>query len=886
MPNFLLRKSTGELEIVSGTEPFTVTPGSGVGQYDIYRLDNGATVTLEGEPVVDTDPPNLSGFSIQLDANQAVLSWTSDEASGTAFWVCTTTVTTPSVAQIKAGLNASGGDAEASGQVPVQAGGAQTAPAVDGLVDGETYSFHLVQEDPAGNASAVLSGTVSLPAVDTTAPVLSGVQAVLSGTQARLLWSSDEASGAGYWVLTTSAIAPSATQILAGQTNSGETATASGIQAVSAVGVQPEQAVSGLAPGTYHFHLIQRDASGNISPRVSTTGLTVANSDGVSAAINIFNRSEHQLAPECVSMEISVTGFETPGPAGGQVYNPQYHELYYFWDFGDDYAFSAPTNLIEQHKAAGTGYGAKVSHTFRAPGTYAVTCRVIEPSTGLSTTASISVTVADPEEVFAGLNTIFVSPSSDWSNEQPGARRMTNLNDALGSIQGSQTGPKRIMLNRGEVFTFSGREYGNAGSGSSLPSTHIVAASGDGSKPVVNMNGMFLWRDNGTSGSGYDKDLVVQGIEFRGPWNSVTETGGNQTAFFIWDNSPRQFLVDDCGFDGFDIALYLEGQEDMRAFYAVNDCSITNWRSYGILYGGGEGLAVLGSQVACDPQAAVGGDQNGQHNNQGPLRISRGNKVIITNCDFFTRTGWTGGPQFRHIQPAVRNNVSGQPGYFSNIQCSSFEGGYAVLDWSPQGGDTAPAVNSIVEKCYILGNHQTWAPVNTRMAGLTVRNNIIVYPNASRAAGPNNPFSFMQTQTAPGTNPPEGQSAPIRFYNNTCVNLLAPENFGGTVSAYAGSPAFTDVRASNNLLHQPNIGVAPDAPVESTTVLWIPREDGYRSYVQPLMPETATPHDTVASYRPQTGSAALGDALNGDVSYDDFFGNERPQYPSRGAQEA
>jgi len=44
--DYLLRKTTGELEVVTGTEPFTITPLAGPGTYDVFRLDNGGQITL------------------------------------------------------------------------------------------------------------------------------------------------------------------------------------------------------------------------------------------------------------------------------------------------------------------------------------------------------------------------------------------------------------------------------------------------------------------------------------------------------------------------------------------------------------------------------------------------------------------------------------------------------------------------------------------------------------------------------------------------------------------------------------------------------------------------------------------------------------------------
>jgi hypothetical protein len=634
--------------------------------------------------------------------------------------------------------------------------------------------------------------------------------------------------------------------------------------------------------------LIQRDASGNISARVSTTGVTVAGSDGVSAQINIFNRSQHHVAPEAVSMEISVEGFATQGPASGAVYNPQYHELYYFWDFGENYRFSAPENLIDAHKNSGVAYGPKVSHTYRIPGTYTVSCLVVEPASGRSTTAVLEVIVADPNTVFAGLNTVFVSPSSDFSNAPDGARGARSLEEAFGLIGGTGLAPKRIMLNRGEIFAYGGRWFG-LDYESSLPSTHVVAGPGNGANPRVVMSGGIAWNDKATSGNGADKDFIWQNIDLEGPWDSVSETGSNVTAFTHFDRPPRLQLFDGCSFDGFEIAFYAANNDPNIAhrFVAMNDCAITNWRSYGVLYGVGVGLALTGTKIACHPQASVGGSQDGLHNEQGPLRFHVGDNLLISNCDFFNRIGWSKVGSFQSIQPCVRQNVSGKPGFFSNIQASSFEGGAGVVEYTVEAGLTPGPINAVLEKCYLLANHQSWGGVRSQMAGLTVRNNIIVFPSASRDATIIDPFGFVEMAYQSGGSA-EAYSAPVRVHNNTYVNLMQPDDYLGesfAITEFAAASQFSNARSDNNLIYQPNTGMTADGPLETSPVLWTPREAGYQTRRQGLIVSTATAHDTVATFRPQAGSDALGDALNGDVAYDDFLGNQRPQYAARGARE-
>jgi hypothetical protein len=117
---------------------------------------------------------------------------------------------------------------------------------------------------------------------DTTAPVLSNpVDTVTGSTTASLSVDTDEGNGTLYWVVTTSATAPSKAQVKAGQNHLGAAAADSGSQAVSATGAQEiTGGASGLASNTAYFaHFMHEDAEGNQSNVVSGDGFTTYDAD-------------------------------------------------------------------------------------------------------------------------------------------------------------------------------------------------------------------------------------------------------------------------------------------------------------------------------------------------------------------------------------------------------------------------------------------------------------------------------------------------------------------------------------------------------------------------------------------------------------------------------
>jgi hypothetical protein len=203
-----------------------------------------------------------------------------DEGNGTLFCVITTSATSPSVAQVKAGNDHTGTAAafaagSGSGQA-VSATGTQTVN-VTGLADSTAYYAHFVHTDAAANDSTVSTDatgdTTDTP--DTTAPVLSSPVGTTTGaTTATVGATTDEGNGTLYVVVTTSATAPSASQIKAGQDHTGAAAVFDDSQAVSSTGAKTFSATGLTASTAYRAHLVHTDAAANDSNIVTSAEFT------------------------------------------------------------------------------------------------------------------------------------------------------------------------------------------------------------------------------------------------------------------------------------------------------------------------------------------------------------------------------------------------------------------------------------------------------------------------------------------------------------------------------------------------------------------------------------------------------------------------------------
>jgi len=637
-----------------------------------------------------------------------------------------------------------------------------------------------------------------------------------------------------------------------------------------------------------------------IDPPIGPDGGDPLADNGASAEITITRGPALAAAPFGVFFEVTgFTGFNAAGPGPGEAYDARYHDLYFMWNFDDDYTYSAPQNVRPEHLSAGRTTGPVVSHTYRTPGSYNPSVLIIEPATGKYCTAYLAdpLSVSDPNAAFPGTNTLYVDATDGGAGAPPGALILGSFDAAISAIKGQERNPKRIMLRRDQAYTFSGTNVG-FGSGDLLPSLHIVAAPGSGARPVLNVTGQTIWYDAATSG--IDKDFVVTDIALTGLWDATTETGTALTFVLLGDNPPTLVVLDKCYCSGFDMVFNnalsaVNGETSCKIF---NDTTITNWREYGVFEGKALHTAFTGSSVVQDINARSGGPFDGTRNQQGAFRSgnSYGN-TIAQGSEFFSRAGWfeqgTSSGYFT-VQDAFRyNSIPVAETAKLNIQGCYLEGGYDVLTIGHMNRGPGVAINGMVEKTTLVSAFSTTRLALIEYGGTTLRNNLMVFADAPVTHPSFDPRDFVGVD-AYGANP-NNINSPIRVYNNTMINLRSAANYTGTEIAATeyseeGATTHADVLFANNVIHQPNLTspITADAPLNLVNDGdWgAPYYNGYISDVFPtLQTQWANPADTLASFAPLLGSAALGDADNDPVAHDDFYGNSRPQYPSRGAFE-
>lgn len=593
----------------------------------------------------------------------------------------------------------------------------------------------------------------------------------------------------------------------------------------------------------------------------------------VFADITIINRSSEQISPENVMFGTVLTGFDTAGPIGAEVYDASLHEVYRHWNYGDSYTYQHVTKVPTPFRNSQFGFGPIGSHTYRAPGVYTVTCMITEPSSGKLYIATRDITISDPDTVFSDdAQTIVLDTNNAIHPTYPNALVYTTCDAIIAAIKAlnDETIPIRVIVKAAQSFTISTPDIGR----SNWPTVHFLAEPG--TPPIFTPTAeMVVWDNNG---SFFDKDLVMQGIEVIGAWNPVNETGSiDKNMMHFIRNAPTTALFDNVVIrDAGDSALYTQIASFADNYRIIaNDCFIDGWRNFGVYAASITSLTLTGTKIEQNPLANAGGPKDDQHNNHGPIRIARANSsthVIAHSSQFYSRNSWnpTSGPPYGQ-QPCWRYDTSGVGGSFLSLHCNVFEGGDEVMVFGVQSGDTNSTINAIIAQNYLLATHQSRRGFKTEKPGMTFRNNIITAPSPTAKIAPGF-VSFLLFASDGDT------AAPIKSYNNTLIS-----HSSNVVTEDGGDGGFLAVDVDNNVLYL--VGSTSDGPLD-TTQLFTPSELGYKDEFTALEPAYATPAAEVWGGGLLAGAGALADAdLLKPHAWDDFFGVERPVAPSRGAME-
>lgn len=616
-------------------------------------------------------------------------------------------------------------------------------------------------------------------------------------------------------------------------------------------------------------------------------------------------RSNLQTAPEAFTFDVTTTGFTSNIAAGVDgSYDDGFHDLLIFWDYGEGYDFTAPTQVLAMdvvdggdRKDARYSIGPLAAMVYRADGNKVVRCAVYEPSSDswgqgiyyIGGGTPDTPTIAAATATYPTFQTIFVDTGSIYTGAPTGAILRNDINAAMDEMM-SLTVAARIILRRGQTHTVTGgRNLARYGTKPALVSWRIEASDpADGARPILDLDdagftpGGTLFNDALRAGSASvtDQDAIFQNLDLRGLWDSTTETGDAVTFYGAFDQSGQYVLFDGCVASGWRILSNTGTSNEKHATY--NDCDVSDWQLYGLTYDSSQEsvINVLGCQVAQHVDALAGGPTSpaNTRNNQGSARVAASSRVYVHQSDMFCNTGGTPRGALFDPQPCLRilqNMTSGgKKGYICG---GVYEGGVTTITaGNSEEGNVDVNVNLRISGPLVIGGWQTGTGIGINYSGVTIEGGVTVFPSVYRdgtALGGSTGYApaFLRASRSNATGLASAYSDPVRYTNWTMINLCTDADItnGGSASPIVdtGVGSITVVQ-SNNVVHQPNIGTPQTTFAPLTRVQMVtPRYSGYKdATVTPAAGlSKATPAIAGSVYVPASGSSAIDAATTGHI---------------------
>ena len=655
------------------------------------------------------------------------------------------------------------------------------------------------------------------------APSLSAATDVfVSSTSGAGTVTTDTGSGTLYYVLSSSATAPSAAQIKAGNDHTGAAAVASGSQAVSTTGSQATASITGLTEDTtYYLHFVHNAAVGD-SNVASGDGFTtpMAGSWTETAGATISTVTMGTItAPAPVWFEAtSLTGFDT---SSGSPYDPQAIDIEFIWTVQGAplSAFSAPQNMVTGWNDPNTMYGKQVSFCFPQAGSYTVELRAYERSSGKSTALTgggvISTTVVVAAPSYSSGNTVVFSSDGDFTGA-PAGTQISSLS-ALNSEIASRTSAGFRLSIKPNVTHPDFRCYI---SGNGLLEYVDTWTAGEKATLEMDFQGFgadvagFEWEIGGTTSTG---QITFRDLKFISNWDPQTETGyGAATAFekIASITNRVDVMIYGCEFAGLSFVNVVT-----RDFGGVDECRlmmadniVRDWRGYGIgsfpLADSRAWYSFLGNRVAMDPLALHGGDkESGLQIDHGGIRITNAQRLHIAQNDIFTFTGWSGTPT--DANGAIRAHSSVEPNSGSVAERNVIEGGKFAFEWDGQNtGQPELGGTHLIARNLHIGTAKTNGIGRLHFGGTILRNNICVFPDVPMFKG------ITEFYDANPENPQASNQQPFGFYNNSFVSL---ETDGARPLSLSATSYWNTFINDNNIHYR--LGGTSDGPLDTSTAI-------------------------------------------------------------------
>ena len=536
----------------------------------------------------------------------------------------------------------------------------------------------------------------------------------------------------------------------------------------------------------------------------------------------------NEYAPHRCSFDLAVTGFDGESDQT-EYWRADTHRVWYLHNFGDFGArFTVADRIEGEHKDRNVAVGQQAVHVYRAAGSYFyyVFCYDRAGNWG-----SASQVITVKEDDYTADETVIIAHDGDFSGAPYATprNRLTSLTEFDDWSPVAGVTRLKVWMKRGGIYPES------ANGMMTKPETITMVGYGPGEKPQINIATRIFHNM---------PVLKVQGIKFYGGWNANTEMPDDPSVSPIGFNPGIYFsgltfeaLFDDCEDDGTAAAFYPSTDDGYMCLHEQKRTNHKDFMFFGAIRNGT--AAIVGCSEVQVPDALNGGQDRGALKDDGPrvylrnahqgIRAADVFNIIITNCDFFSRQGWTLQNIFLD-NPVFRLNTgveSYTPGRRISVNRCHIEGSIADTNLAYK---QYPA-NCMMEQCRFVFDPTAQVGMQLEHMGWTVRDNILILADtpATPYKGPS-PYVFkVGSDDLPADVASEWDTR-TEIYSNTIVDLRSQANAPSTLDLVV--PARTGVQApsGNNLFYRPNIDTPQiaDGPLDLTGLGFEVRYAGVR----------------------------------------------------------
>ena len=274
----------------------------------------------------------------------------------------------------------------------------------------------------------------------------------------------------------------------------------------------------------------------------------------------------------------------------------------------------------------------------------------------------------------------------------------------------------------------------------------------------------------------------------------------------------------------------------------IANCVVTNWKDYGFFVHQSDldkYLNFIGVRAQQNVDALHGNPALGKvglYNDHGPFRVDRIRNFSMSQCDVFSRNGWSGITPGNADQPCLRlNSKPTGPENKAIVDRCVMEGGWRVIAIEGQNPIEAEYPgNYLIDKALLIASSKTVQNfVFCEFGGTTVRNTIGILPNVPEYHTSNSWAGGIRLSYNNGADA-ANTDTPVQIYNNTFVNLRNAANDDGDTWVVADmASAFNNLTEENNIAYAPNIDTPVDADGQTDIAATLPgvtpRNKGIRS---------------------------------------------------------